>query len=92
MRRILWQIVILLLASALLPLPFTVEEVNKTFSLMKAGNAAGPDGVLPECVKNLRAKYKKWLAILFSNIHSSVFVLRIRCEAAKPGKLTGNPL
>ncbi len=44
----------------------TREEVQKSVREMKAGKAAGLDGVAAECVKSGRATVVEWLVRLFN--------------------------
>lgn len=59
--------------------------------LMKNGKAASADGILPEFIKNLRPKGKRWLSNIFSYIKNSNTLPKISHQAKviailKPGK------
>jgi len=41
--------------------PFSNDELDRALTLLKSGKAAGPDGILPEMLKNLGQQAKAWL-------------------------------
>ena len=64
--------------------------------LLKDGKAAGVDGVLPEFIKHIEPKSKKWLVNFFSHIKNIISLPKAWREAKviaimKPGKSVNDP-
>ena len=72
-------------------IPVSKEEVEVAIKYMKAGKAAGIDGIYPDMIKKLGPKAMQWLSIIFSEAVEYSKIPRIWKEAKilailKPGK------
>lgn len=54
-------------------LDFNVADIEIALSLLKNGKATGVDGILPEFIKHIGPKGKKWLVNLLIHQEHNIF-------------------